>query len=127
MTKPNLVMHKGIANADVRKHVDKHHDFETNNKTIFGMKGVISTPRTSHQYHYVVYSYGHHYPMYVYDYEAGKWLGNNEKSSRTTERHKYHARPTEEIHEWYDTAMMKRIINNGYIQLITQRLEGAPQ
>ena len=25
---------------------------------------------------YVVYSYGSHFPMYIYDKEQGKWIGN---------------------------------------------------
>lgn len=33
---------------------------------------------------YVVYSYGTHFPMFVYD--SGKWYGNKDRYSRSTNR-----------------------------------------
>ncbi len=36
---------------------------------------------------YTVYSYGNHYPMYVWDDLAQQWYGNRDKFSRTTTKH----------------------------------------
>jgi hypothetical protein len=61
---------------------------------------------------YVVYSYGHHFPMYVYDDRENKWVGNKDKFSRSTTRHQSQARPSEDIDFWLDTNEMHQVINN---------------
>jgi hypothetical protein len=40
---------------------------------------------------YVVYSYGHHYPMFVYTND--KWYENSDRYSVTTSKHHSQARP----------------------------------
>lgn len=40
---------------------------------------------------YVVYSYGPHFPLYIYD--AGEWYVNSDSYSRTTAKHRHNARP----------------------------------
>ena len=40
---------------------------------------------------YIVYSYGYHYPMYIY--MNGKWVGNSTKYSVTTSKHMTQAYP----------------------------------
>lgn len=42
---------------------------------------------------YVVYSYDHHWPLYVYDREEGRWYGNKEKYSSSTSTQMTYARP----------------------------------
>lgn len=37
---------------------------------------------------YVVYSYGYHFPLFVYVNKACQWYGNSEKYSSTTSKHK---------------------------------------
>ena len=37
---------------------------------------------------YVVYSYGYHYPLFVYSWKAKKWYGNSDKYSISTSKHK---------------------------------------
>lgn len=59
---------------------------------------------------YVVYSYGHHFPMYVYDDRENKWIGNKDKYSRSTTRHQSQARPSDEI-TWLNTDEMQDVIN----------------
>ena len=58
---------------------------------------------------YVVYSYGSHFPMYIYDKEQGKWLGNKDKYSRSTTRHQSQLRPSS-IGLWVDTEEMQSIV-----------------
>jgi hypothetical protein len=114
--KPNLIRYKGVNNSDICTHVDKHHDFVTNNETVYGQKK---------NGYYVVYSYGEHYPMFVYDYEAEVWLGNNEKSTPITERHRKYAWPNAEIHQWFDRFQLIEIMYYGFNNYIANRLEGA--
>lgn len=43
---------------------------------------------------YVVYSYGKHYPLFLYNSFTNTWYENMTRYSHTTSaRHKYHARP----------------------------------
>lgn len=42
---------------------------------------------------YVVYSYGKHFPMYVYDKEVNQWFGNKDKYSPSTTRQQSQAYP----------------------------------
>lgn len=37
---------------------------------------------------YVIYSYGHHWPLFVYHNRYKKWYGNDDKYSVTTSKHK---------------------------------------
>jgi len=48
---------------------------------------------------YVVYSYGGHFPMYVYDEQVQKWFGHTKKYSKTTSRHQAICQPNENI-QW---------------------------
>lgn len=43
---------------------------------------------------YVVYSYGHHWPLWVYDRQQSRWYGNTDRYSVTTARHKSQSHPT---------------------------------
>lgn len=73
---------------------------------------------------YVVYSYGTHFPMYVYDASAsvfdevgnevskGVWLGNTDKYSTTTSKHQGKCRPNE-VHKWLNTEQLKDTIHEG--------------
>ena len=42
---------------------------------------------------YVVYSYGEHWPLFVYDKRSGEWLENSDKYSPTTSKHRTQAHP----------------------------------
>ena len=70
---------------------------------------------------YAVYSYGFHYPMYVYDYEACQWYGNADKSSPTTERHKNLVEPYS-VAQWVDTDTLKRISFEGIVNTTANRM-----
>ena len=37
--------------------------------------------------YYVVYSYGTHWPLYIYDYNTQQWYGNSDKCSVATSKH----------------------------------------
>ena len=73
---------------------------------------------------YVVYSYGTHFPMYVYDASAsvfdergnalgkGVWLGNTDRYSVTTSKHQSTTRPST-VHKWLNTEQLKDTIHEG--------------
>ena len=57
---------------------------------------------------YAVYSYGGHWPLWVYDWNASQWYENVDKYSKTTGRHKSDTMP-------YD--LTKSAQANGFIPL----------
>ena len=59
---------------------------------------------------YVVYSYGHHFPMYAYDYRLKVWIGNEDKYSASTSKQQSQARPRFEIGKWLNTSDMQLLI-----------------
>jgi hypothetical protein len=61
---------------------------------------------------YVVYSYGSHFPMYIYDKEQGKWIGNKGKYSQSTTRHQSLLRPSNGVEVWYDTEEMLGVVRS---------------
>jgi hypothetical protein len=71
---------------------------------------------------YTVYSYGGHYPMYVYDYEACQWYGNADKSTNTTQRHKKRFEPYS-VAQWVNTDTLKSISIGGIVNATAQRME----
>lgn len=42
---------------------------------------------------YIVYSYGEHWPLLVFDRATGEWWANEDKYSATTSRHMTQCRP----------------------------------
>ena len=95
-------------------------------KEQFTFTNVFSIPRntvdgTAKPPTYTVYSYGHHYPMYVYDYEACQWYGNADKSTRTTERHKNLVRPYS-VAQWVDTETLRNISIEGIVNTTANRM-----
>jgi hypothetical protein len=76
---------------------------------------------------YVIYSYGFHFPMYVYDETTQQWLGNSSKYSRTTSSHQSKYRPSV-VAKWFDTTTLEDIVRHGYVGYITNRMEnGLPE
>ena len=69
---------------------------------------------------YVVYSYGHHFPIWVYDCIGG-WFGNVDKYSRTTSRHQSQTHPNQDIH-WLHTDALLYLVKLGYKQVVTNRV-----
>lgn len=78
----------------------------------------VNRPKT-----YTVYSYGEHYPMYVYDRTVDRWYGNGDRSTQTTNRHKKLLEPCDGVHQYVDTHRLKSIAYNGIIQTVANRME----
>ena len=71
---------------------------------------------------YSLYSYGLHYPMYVYDYEACQWYGNKTKSTQTTMRHMKMFEPYS-IAQWVEAETLSNIAMYGIVHTSAQRME----
>ena len=86
-----------ISNKDSQPFVQERKDFQGSNLCGKKLDNV-----------YVVLSYGY-YPIYVY--KRGKWYGNSERFSNTTQKHKYSARPVgiDEI-VWKKTEQLYQLI-----------------
>ena len=93
-----------VANKNASQYVDELKEFEGSN----------TFATNDNENLYVVYSYGYHFPMYIYDRQAGIWIGSNDSYSSSTSRHQSQCRPSAEIKCWLDTAEeMKEYVRRG--------------
>jgi hypothetical protein len=76
---------KRVSNREASTLAGKQEHFRTNNGTLTG--------RWVTPWLYVVFSYGDHWPLYVYEKVGGTWLENEDKFSRTTSKHRGQVRP----------------------------------
>lgn len=67
-----------------------------NGKVTFYLANLFARYESPTQY--VVYSYGTHWPLYLFDAATGVWYGNADTYSRTTSHHANATRPTADIH-----------------------------
>lgn len=58
---------------------------------------------------YVVYSYGEHWPLFIYD--GAQWLENSDRASMTTSKHRSQARPVHVTTTLASCNDMRAIIN----------------
>lgn len=105
-------MIKRISNAEARKFVKTRISFITNNKTLYSEQRETG---------YVVYSYGNHFPLFVYEPISARWYENEDKYSRTTSMHRSKAHPHTETYP-LSTSGMINLINEGYKYLVKQRI-----
>lgn len=102
---------------DVRAKVRACEAFQTSNGNLFGRwegyhpVGTPSAPR------YVVYSYGTHWPLFIFC--DGHWYGNANKHSATTSRHHSYAHPHTNI-VWLTCGEMKKLASMGthYVSVV---------
>ena len=93
-----------ITNKQMGEYTTQRLPFKNSNSTVFTRE----PPNL-----YVVYSYGDHFPMYVYDYQAKMWFGNSDKYSVTTSRHQTMARPKGDKIHMLNTDELKQVICRG--------------
>jgi hypothetical protein len=75
-----------ISNKEIRAKVELMKEFDNKNSSCYGR-------RLEKAGLYVVYSYGEHWPLFVYDWRVNQWYENTDKYSNTTSRHASHSRP----------------------------------
>ena len=100
-----------VANKNARQYVDELKVFEGSNT--FAENKAQYEWEVGNDKLYVVYSYGYHFPMYIYDYQAGMWIGNEDIYSMSTSRHQSQCRPSAEIKCWLPTNEMKKYVRRG--------------
>lgn len=81
-----------ITNNIARSFVQTHEHFTANN--IFAHWDDCRSPEGEFVGRvYIVYSYGLHYPMFIYDPATNQWYENADKYSPTTSKHRSQCRP----------------------------------
>ena len=109
-----------VANKDARKYVNELEEFKGSYNRYADAS--IFAENSDNKNLYVVYSYGYHFPMYIYDRQAGIWIGSKDGYSPTTSKHQSQCRPSEEIHCWLDTTeQMKDYIRCGSLMAHMER------
>jgi hypothetical protein len=106
-----------INNRDSAKYVSYKQEFQGSNMYAIHLEG-------KNKHTYVVYSYGPHWPMWVYDYGTREWYGMLDKFSRTTSKQQGQSHPdvpNDSIH-WYGEDMMIKIAVHGFNGAFADRL-----
>jgi hypothetical protein len=124
---------KRITNSQIGAHVMRREEF--NNSTHTGRDGrnypdgtvfarwrnVVEVERQ-----YMVWSFGEHWPLYVYSELTNTWFGNATKyCSPTTNRHSSLAHPSGVEIKWVPVDELKVIATKGVIGAIQQKLQEA--
>ena len=103
---------KRVANKDTSEYIDKLEVVEGSNIFTENSGKLPDNPTTDDNL-YIVYSYGWHFPMYIYCRQADLWYGNSDKYSASTSKHQSQARPTQPITQWLTTQEMKDMVRHG--------------
>ena len=102
-----------LANTELRGPIKRREMFKTNSGSVFPQRtGSL----------YVVYSYGEHFPMWVYDGDISQWFGNDDRFSRTTSKQQGQTRPDVTM-TMCDTRTLKQMIAwGGYTDYAAARV-----
>ena len=98
-----------------RTYVQNKQPFHNSNKQLYG-KWVNSD-------RYVVYSYGAHWPLLVWDESVGRWFANYNKTSRTTTKHASQTHPLTELHP-LSLQQIQVLAERGFQTLAANRIGG---
>jgi hypothetical protein len=106
-----------IANRDAREMVQKEHPFEGSN--LFAQYHSDETTMW-----YAVYSFGDHWPLFIK--AEGMWFENEDKTSRTTAKHRTQCHPHCPT-VLLSAQWMERLAKGGYAAIAKERvLQGEP-
>jgi hypothetical protein len=115
---------KSVPNNRCREYVQRREPFQGSN--LWGTWHTSTIVESKGKF-YVVYSYGHHFPIYIYDEATEQWFANKDKFSQSTSKHQSQARPVWEGTElqWLNTGCMVMLSTLGYNEFAKRRvLEG---
>ena len=103
-----------VANAEMGDLVYGKTPFTNNNGTCYGeWRGSL----------YAVFSYGEHWPLFIYDSRTKQWFENQGKYSSTTSRHRTHC-----ARRLFRTVLMNKVdlmdimYYGGYTQFVAKKL-----
>lgn len=110
-----------VANGKCREYVRNRKEFTGNN--LFAR--VRHVPLTDESL-YVVYSYGEHYPLFIYHYATDTWFENEDRYSVTTSKHRSqaHPLPTTPVIK-ASTTFMKNLFWRGLVASVGNTSEAA--
>ena len=102
-------MSERVSNTNCDEYVERRKEFKGSN--LFGEWKEI---RSTGEQMYVVYSYGYHWPLYVYADSIGRWFSNRGKYSSSSSKHSSQAgrRINNEIP--LDSREISAMVNCGY-------------
>ena len=103
---------KYVANRDISEYIDKLEIVEGSNIFTENSGKLPDNPETDDNL-YIVYSYGWHFPMYIYCRQADLWYGNSDKYSATTSKHQSQARPKQPIAQRLTLQETKDMVRHG--------------
>jgi len=91
-----------INGRKARDYTTDRKDFRNSNGQLYG----LTLPSGD----YVVYSYGQHWPLYLF--REGQWYGNEDRYSSTTSHHRTYAMPrfTAKPIQWMGKDELQRLI-----------------
>ena len=95
---------KQIANKNARRYVQ--------NLELFKGSNLFSETRGEY---YVVYSYGHHYPMLVHNKKTDQWYRNKDRYSVTTSKQMGQCTPYDVAFIDASTEELKTMLNNAKV------------
>lgn len=110
-----------VANKDARVYVINKRPFKGSN-TFGVLVNYINARDRSEIAMYIVYSYGYHWPLFVYDFNVRQWFSNCDKYSASTSKHHTQLSPHEATIP-LPAEQMKHLIDcGGYAQMTQRRL-----
>jgi hypothetical protein len=125
--KPN-VTYTRINGRLAHQYVSKCKPFKNSNGQLYGhweAGGVAYSDGGGMRY--VVYSYGKHWPLFVWDDESQCWYGNSDKNSVTTTKHRTYANPSRAVAStihWLPLEAIRLLAREGYGALAAARMQG---
>ena len=116
-----------VSTKQARQYVLRHEEFNSGTSG-YGNRGCALYarwrtlgPDELHRL-YVVYSYGTHFPIYIFDPKAECWYGNKDKYSPTTSRHQSATMPFSDI-VWLDRNDMGLLAVYGFMQMMVLKVD----
>lgn len=117
-------MKRNLTNHECVVYMGKREPFSNKGGSIYGQTFYTYDENSGceeDKVSFAVFSYGRHFPMYVYDYATQRWYGNKDKYSRTTSKHQTLMRPRI-VEDWYDTDTLSAIASRGIVKVVERRL-----
>lgn len=108
-----------VPNGKCREYVRNHKEFVGNN-LYAGFHRVPDVGETL----YVVYSYGAHFPLFIYHYATDTWFENEDRYSVTTSKHRSQAHPLVPTKK-ASTTFMKNLFWLGLVESVGTVSEAA--
>jgi hypothetical protein len=100
--------------GECRQYVERRVPFHTTNKQLFGYWCTSGV--------YAVFSYGQHWPLFVYEPTTSRWFANEDKYGTTTSKHYGKAHPFHVTPIHLSCTAMKKLVAAGYTALAEWRI-----